>query len=156
MKLEKEKQDWKIVSEIELVYKTKIKASDRPHIDSSIAAYRLALKTWSPNKIEFIEQFKILLLNQSNKALGVYEASSGGTTGTVVDLRLLFAAAIKANATAIIMIHNHPSGKTTPSHLDKIMTKKVKEAGVLLDIKIIDHIIICPEGYYSFADNKGI
>ncbi|MEP6931680.1 MAG: JAB domain-containing protein [Flavobacterium sp.] len=103
--------------------------------------------------IEFFEQFKILLFNNSNKVLGVYEVSSGGTTATYVDLKLLFAAALKANASGLIMVHNHPSGKTLPSASDKLITKKVKEAGILLNINVVDHLIITPESYYSFADN---
>ncbi|MGE6356977.1 JAB domain-containing protein [Flavobacterium sp. NPDC079362] len=152
MKLAKEK-DWRIASEIELFYKTKVKLSERPQIDSSESVYKLALKFWDPNKIEFFEQFKILLLNQSNIVLGFYEVSKGGITGTFVDLRLLFTAALKANATALIMLHNHPSGKILPSPSDRLITKKVKEAGIVLDIKVIDHLIITPESYYSFADN---
>jgi len=156
MKAAKEKQDWKIASEIELIYKTKIKVSERPHIISSKTAYELALSIWNMNTIEFFEQFKILLLSRSNKVLGVYEISSGGTSGTIVDLRLLFAAALKANATALIMIHNHPSGKVIPSTIDKLITKKAKEAGAILDIYVLDHLIITPESYYSFADNGDI
>jgi DNA repair protein RadC len=146
-------QNWQIVSEIELIYKTKVKASERPLIISSRSAYELVLSTWNPNKIEFIEQFKILLLNNSNKVLGLYELSSGGITGTVVDLRLIFSAALKANATALIMIHNHPSGKLIASEADKAITQKVKSAGILLDISILDHLIITQEGYFSFADD---
>lgn len=85
--------------------------------------------------------------------LGIYEVSTGGITSTIVDLRLLFTAALKANATALIMLHNHPSGKTRPSAADKRITKKVKEAGIILDIEVVDHLIISPESYYSFADN---
>lgn len=153
MKTITEKQDWKIASEIELIYKTKIKASERPQITSPEAAYKLAIKTWNPGKIEFLEQLKILLLNNSNMVLGIYEVSSGGTTGALIDIKLIFTAALKANASALIMIHNHPSGKTLPSISDKLLTKKVKEAGGILDIKVIDHLIISPETYYSFANN---
>ncbi|MEO6176875.1 MAG: JAB domain-containing protein [Flavobacterium circumlabens] len=153
MKTKKEKPDWKIASEIELIYKTKVKASERPHITSSEAAYELAVKNWNPDTIEFFEQFKILLLNQSNRVLGVYEVSSGGISQTFVDLRLLFSAALKANASGLIMIHNHPSGKTIPSNNDKMITKKIKEAGAILNIDVVDHLIISPENYYSFADH---
>jgi DNA repair protein RadC len=149
-------QNWKIVSEIELIYKTKVKASERPHIVSSQSAYNLVIQTWDTNKIEFIEQFKILLLNNGSKVLGLYEVSSGGITGTVVDLRLIFGAALKANATALIMIHNHPSGKLVASDADKAITQKVKAAGKLLDIAILDHLIVTPENYYSFADDGAL
>ncbi|MFW0736245.1 JAB domain-containing protein [Flavobacterium sp. T12S277] len=142
-----------MASEIELIYKTKVKASERPHITSSKATYKLALKSWNPDKIEFLEQFKILLLNKANRVLGIYEMSTGGITATTVDLRLLFTAALKAKATALIMLHNHPSGKVFPSTADKLITRKVKEAGTILDIEVVDLLIITPEGYYSLADN---
>lgn len=150
------KSNWQIVSEIELIYRTKVKSSERPHITSSRYAYDLLIKTWDANKIQFFEQFKILLLNQSNRVLGIYEVSSGGISGTVVDLRLVFSAALKANATGIIMVHNHPSGQTTASSADKVITNKVREAGKLLDIVLLDHLIITSESYYSFADQGAL
>jgi DNA repair protein RadC len=73
-----------------------------------------------------------LLLNQSNRILGIYEVSSGGISGTVVDIRLLSSAALKAAAVGIIITHNHPSGKTAPSEADKNITRKNREAGKLL------------------------
>lgn len=106
------------VAEIELIYKSKIKASDRPKINSSRDAYDILLNSWDENKIGFVEQFKILLMNRGNKVLGVYEVSTGGVTGTVADPRLIFAAALKANACAIILAHNHPSSNLTPSNAD--------------------------------------
>jgi DNA repair protein RadC len=149
-------QNWQSVSEIELIYKTKVKSSERPQIKSSRDAYKLVLSTWDYNKIEFFEQFKVLLLNQAHKALGIYEISSGGIAGTVVDLRLIFSAALKANATSIMMIHNHPSGNLTASEADKQITRKVKEAGRLLDITLLDSLIITTESYYSFADEGAL
>lgn len=153
METAKHHTGWQHVLEVELIYRSKVKASERPQIKSSKDAYRLALSAWDRDKIELFEQFKILLLNHSYKVLGIYEMSSGGISGTNVDLRLIFAAALKSNATGFIMIHNHPSGNTLPSEADRIITKKVKEAGILLDIAVLDHLIITAESYYSFADN---
>jgi len=149
-------QNWNQVSEIQLVYKTKVKASERPYISSSKSVYHLALQFWNPDTIEFFEQFKILLLNQSNRVLGMYEVSSGGIAGTSVDLRLIFAAALKANAVSLIMIHNHPSGQAKPSEADRQITNKVKEAGRVMDITLLDHLIITPETYYSFVDDGAL
>jgi len=148
--------NWKIVSEIDLIYKTKVKSSQRPLITSSRCAYSLLKDCWDPGKIEFLEQFKVLLLNQSNRVLGIYESSSGGISGTIVDIRLLFAAALKASAVSIIISHNHPSGKTSPSEADKSITRKIKQAGELLDIKLLDHVIVSSENYYSFADEGAL
>ncbi|UUW08660.1 JAB domain-containing protein [Flavobacterium plurextorum] len=144
------------VSEIELIYKTKVKSTDRPHIGSSKDAYSIILTSWDPGKIEFFEQFKVLLLNQSNRVLGIYEVSSGGISGTAVDIRLLFSAALKAAAVGIIITHNHPSGKTVPSEADKTTTRKIREAGKILDITLLDHLIVTPESYYSFADEGAL
>lgn len=147
---------WQTVSEIQLVYKTSVKPSERPKISSSQSAYDILLQAWDSDKIEFVEQFKILLLNKGNKVLGIYEISTGGISGTVVDLRLIFAAALKANASSIIMTHNHPSGALIASQADKEITKKVVQAGKLLDISVLDHLIITTEGYYSFADEGAL
>jgi DNA repair protein RadC len=147
---------WKNVSEIDLIYKTKVKNSQRPHVTSSQYAYTLIKDCWDPGKIEFLEQFKVLLLNQSNKVLGIYEVSSGGITSTVVDVRLLFAAALKAGAAGLIIAHNHPSGNVLPSEPDKHITKKISMAGEVLDIKLLDHLIVTSEHYYSFADQGAL
>lgn len=144
--------EWLIASEVELIYKSKVKASQRPQITSSYSAYQVALKAWDSNKIELLEQFKVLMLSNNNKVLGVLEASSGGITGTIVDLRIIFSALLKANATAFIIVHNHPSGKLAPSDADRQITRKIKEASKILDITLLDHLIITQESYYSFAD----
>ncbi len=94
----------------------------------------------------------MLLLNRYNRILGIFEASSGGVAGTVVDPKIIFVAALKANACSIINSHNHPSGNLQPSGADQDITQKIKLAGQFLDIKLFDHIIISSEGYYSFAD----
>lgn len=146
------KSNWLVASEVELIYRTKIKASERPLIDSSYSAFKVALEAWDQDKIELLEQFKVLMLSNNNRVLGVYEMSSGGITGTVVDVRLLFAALLKSKSTACILVHNHPSGKLQPSDADKQITAKIKQASQLLDIALLDHLIITPESYYSFAD----
>ncbi|WP_343614975.1 JAB domain-containing protein [Flavobacterium sp.] len=156
MKNQNQNTEWQKVSEIELIYKSRVKSADRPYITSSRDAYRILLDSWDSGKIEFFEQFKVLFLNQSNRVLGIYEVSSGGIAGTVVDMRLLFAAALKAAAVGIIISHNHPSGKTFPSEADKNMTRKIHQAGKLLDIPLLDHLIVTPETYYSFADEGAL
>src|SRR5688572_20946704 len=117
------------VAEVELIYKTIVKASDRPKITCSKDAYKLLLETWDENKIELVEQFKVLLLNRGNRVLGIYEVSTGGITGTVADIRLIFAAALKSNCVYIMLSHNHPSSNLTPSRADDQMTAKFREAG---------------------------
>ncbi len=140
------------VAEIELRFKTKIPASQRIKIETSRDAYNILLNAWNPYTIELHEEFKIILMNRSNKALGLFHAASGGITGVVVDIRLLFVAALKANAVGMIVSHNHPSGNTNPSTADLELTQKLKQGGMILNIQLMDHIIVTKESYYSFAD----
>lgn len=143
---------WNQIAEVELIYKSKVKASERLKVTTSKDAADILTRAWDENKIDFIEQFKVLFLNRSNKVLGIFDVSSGGVTGTVADPRVIFAAALKANATAIVISHNHPSGNLHPSKDDEELTQKIKQGGQLLDIRLLDHIIVTREGYYSFAD----
>lgn len=98
------------------------------------------------------EEFWVLMLNNSNKIIYKYHLSKGGITGTMVDTRLLFKKAIAHSATSIILAHNHPSGTLKPSEADKLITAKIQEAGKILDIKLLDHLIITEKSYFSFAD----
>jgi DNA repair protein RadC len=140
------------VAEVKLTYRSKVKASERAKITCSEDTHGILLKSWDPGKLEFVEQFKLLLLNRANQVLGIYELSSGGIAGTVADPKLIFVAALKACASAIILCHNHPSGNKQPSLADLQLTKKVKEGGALLDIAVLDHLILTSEGYLSMAD----
>ncbi len=144
--------EWNKVAEAELIYKSKVKASERPKITTSKDAYNILIKLWDDNKIEFVEQFKVLFLNKASKVLGVYEVSTGGISGTVADPRVIFVAALKANCCSIIITHNHPSGNLKPSRQDEELTQKIKNAGQFLEIKLLDHLIVSNEGYFSFAD----
>ncbi len=143
---------WNQVSEIELIYKSKVKPSERPKVTTSKDAYELLKQSWDENKIELIEQFKVLFLNRANKVLGIYEVSTGGMTATVVDPKIVFTAALKSCACNIILCHNHPSGNLQPSRADEELTSKLKGAGKYLELQVIDHLIISNESYYSFAD----
>ncbi|MBP6000982.1 MAG: DNA repair protein RadC [Flavobacterium sp.] len=98
------------------------------------------------------EEFWVLYLNNSNKVIYKAQLSKGGITGTVVDIRLLFKMALEQNATAVLLTHNHPSGKLLASDADIQITKKIKEAGKTLEIHVLDHIIITENGYLSFQD----
>jgi len=140
------------VSEIQLTYNPVVKPSQRPKIEQSIDAYKLLLNNWDLGKIDFIEQFKIMLLNRANKVLGILDVSTGGVAGTIADPKVIFSAALKANASVIILSHNHPSGNLKPSQADIDLTRKLIAAGSYLDINVIEHIIVTSEGYFSFAD----
>ncbi len=139
------------LSEITINYKPLFKLSDCPKVVTSKDAEKQFRGLWS-DKIQYIEEMYILLLNRANKVLGFAKISIGGTTGTVVDTKVIFQTALKANANSIILCHNHPSGNLQPSDADIKITKNIKEAGKVLEIHLVDHIIITDEGYYSFAD----
>ncbi len=98
------------------------------------------------------EEFWTLLLDNNNKVIGKHQVSKGGFTSTLVDTRVLFKRAIEEGSISMILAHNHPSGKLLPSAQDKEITAKIKEAGATLDIKVLDHLIITVNGFYSFAD----
>jgi DNA repair protein RadC len=93
-----------------------------------------------------------MYLNRANHLLGVYKASIGGISGTVADVRLILGVALKAASTSIILAHNHPSGNLKPSTQDETLTHKILEGGKLLEIRLIDHLIINSQAFYSFAD----
>lgn len=99
------------------------------------------------------EEFWIVLLNRSNLIIDMNRMSQGGIAGTVTDVRIILKTALDRMATQLILCHNHPSGNLQPSKEDINFTKKILEAGKLLDIQLLDHIIVANTGYYSFADN---
>jgi DNA repair protein RadC len=147
-----ESSAWNMVAEVELIYKSKVKPSERPVIKSSSDSHRILLNYYDENTIELQEQFFVLYLNRSNRALGIYKASAGGITGTVADPRLILVTALKLSACGLIISHCHPSGNLKPSQADLNLTSKIKQAAALLDISLLDHIIVSSEGYLSFAD----
>jgi DNA repair protein RadC len=100
------------------------------------------------------EEFWIILLGRSSKVLGKELISKGGLSGTVADPKIIFHIALQHQASGIILIHNHPSGNLKPSQLDISLTKRLSEAGRLLDIQIFDHLIIGDTGFYSFGDES--
>ena len=100
------------------------------------------------------EEFWVVYLNQSTKLLEKYRLSKGGITQTIVDIRLAFKRAFELGATALILVHNHPSGQLRPSTSDQQITRKFKTAASHVDLKVLDHIIVSDKGYYSFADEQ--
>jgi DNA repair protein RadC len=99
------------------------------------------------------EEFWIVTLNRKNTIINAYKISEGGITATIVDQRKLFKLALDDKSTGIILYHNHPSGNNVPSEADDALTKKIINAGKLLDINVIDHIIVAQSSYYSYADH---
>jgi DNA repair protein RadC len=112
------------------------------------------IRTVYPVEINIREAMVVLYLNNSNRTLGYSIASIGGITGTLVDVRLVLRDALLTQSTGLILIHNHPSGTLQPSQADIAITDKVKKAANLMEIKLLDHLIITENQYYSFADEN--
>ena len=141
------------VTEMKMVYYNKVKAADRPQVKGSEDAYEILFSNWDEGTIALYESFFLLLLDRSNRVMGRYLVSQGGVAGTVVDAKMVFAAALKGRACNIILAHNHPSGSLQPSPQDIELTKKLVSGGLLLDVQVLDHLILSPEGgYFSFTD----
>ena len=140
------------VAEIQLMYSAKYKVSEMPKICKSSDAFNVLQNFWPVQRIEYQEDFFILLLNKANKVIGICNLSTGGMSATVVDLKIMFSVALKAAASAIIMAHNHPSGELEPSNADIQLTNRAIEVGKFLDIHVHDHIVMTKENYLSFAD----
>ena len=104
------------------------------------------------NEVELQEQFIVLYLSQSNQVVGYYKHSKGSINATIADIRIILGTALKCACLSMIVAHNHPSGNLKPSRADEELTKKLKESAVLMDIKLLDHLIITKESFLSFAD----
>lgn len=141
------------ISEIELKYKPSKIIGNNDKITCSKSAYEVFLEHWNADTLELYEEFKVLLLNRANEVLGIHTLSKGGMTGTLVDLKLLFAVVLKSASSSIILAHNHPSENLKPSEADKNLHKKIQSASKFLDISVLDNLIITKSSYYSFNDS---
>lgn len=138
------------VSEVTIGYKRKFKHG--VNVRNSREVAEVFRQIYTEDTIEHREKFSIMLLANNMDVLGISEVSSGGITECTVDVRVIFQTALLANATQIILCHNHPSGNLKPSGVDLEITKKLIEAGKVLSIKVLDHIIITEDSYHSMAD----
>jgi len=124
-------------------------SEEKPKIVSSVDAYKLIRE----HLVDLShEEFWVMLLNRANQVTRKYQISQGGVAGTVADPKIVFKTALDGLASGIIVAHNHPSGNLSPSHADIELTKKLREAGKLLEIQVLDHLIVAGSKYYSFAD----
>ncbi len=139
------------VAELLVSYSAHIVSEQK--ISNSRETYSLIINHWNLDTIEMLEEVKILLLNRSNKVLGVYDLSKGGMSSSIIDVKIVLSIALKSLASGIIISHNHPSGNLSPSKADTDITEKLKSACNLMDITVLDHLIISKDNYYSFADD---
>lgn len=145
-----------IVSEVELTYKNNVPYNQRQKISNSQGAYEILTNLFPENTMDYRETFIVLYLNRANQVLGYSVISQGGTSSTTVDIKMVIQTALLANASCIMLAHNHPSGNLHPSSDDNKITNRIIEAARLFDITVLDHIIITNESYYSFTDNGNI
>lgn len=140
------------VGEVELTYRTTHKLPDAKPLISSADAAKFLRTIYNPLTIEHRETFWMVCLNCASEPIAIYRLSDGAINATIVDVRILFQAALLSNATSILLSHNHPSGQLKASNSDISITKQIVECGRLLQITVLDHIIITVNGYYSFGD----
>lgn len=138
------------VSEIKISYMNEV--DEKIKVMESSEVYQVLKANWDLDTIELQEEFKILLLNQGNQVLGIKSMFKGGINTCSIDVRLIMGMALKANASALVITHNHPSGNLNASESDKRITSKIKECCELFDIRLLDHIIMAKNSYLSFAD----
>lgn len=150
------KQQFQFLTEVEVSYRSPVPAAYRPKITSSKDAEKVLRENWSDD-MELLEECNVLFLSRANQVKGILRVSRGGTSGTIVDPKIIFAAALKGMASSIILAHNHPSNSLEPSQSDMEITRKLRKAGEILELPLLDHLILAPyEGYYSFADHGAL
>lgn len=115
--------------------------------------YNIMHRLFDVHTIEWTEELIMLCFNKNDEIIGFYKLSKGGTAATVADPKVIYTIALNTTASSIAIAHNHPSGSLKPSAQDKALTKRIKHAGKLLDIQLLDHLIISCDGYYSFSDH---
>ena len=139
------------IPELTLKYKSGDIKKDKIQSSKDAADYMRLM--FDEDTIEVCESAIVVFLNRKNNSIGWYKVSQGGISGTVIDVRLVLATALKCLASGMIMCHNHPSGNTDPSEADIKITQKLKDAAVIMDIQLLDHLILTPGGeHFSFAD----
>ena len=144
------------VAEVQLTYKNRIPCKDRQHINDSESAYKIIKALFPDETIDYRESFKAVYMNRSNHVLGCLTISEGGPCSTAVDVKLILQGALLTNASGVILAHNHPSGNLKPSEPDKVMTEKIKKALTAMDTRLLDHLIVTRESYFSFIDDGEI
>lgn len=141
-----------IVSALELGKRRKLSEINiQPQIACSNDAYQLLHPILADLRHE---EVWVLLLNRANKVINKIQVSKGGIAGAVIDIRMIMKEAIQSLASAMVLSHNHPSGNSMPSRDDDEITRKLKDAGKLMEIELLDHIIVCDHSYYSYRDQN--
>jgi DNA repair protein RadC len=140
-----------LLPELTIKYKTgmfrKAKIAKAGH------AFEVLKQLFNEDTIEYSEEFLVLFLNKANNTIGWIRLSTGGIDGVTCDYRIIFGVALKSGASAMVLAHNHPSGNINPSEADIAITRKAVQIGNMHEIKVLDHIIVTSDDFFSMADN---
>lgn len=139
------------IGELKISYRTTALPTHK--ITSSINCADLLREIWDKDLIEYVEQLCIVCLSRSNNVIAYQFLATGGISGCFVDIKVIFQTALLANASSIILAHNHPSGNLKPSDQDHRLTKRICDLGKSLDMPLLDHVIMTRDNYHSMADN---
>lgn len=143
----------KFLNEIKVQYERKPISLGKGKVKCSSDVVEILKEIYDKYRIGFQEEVIVLMFSFTNQLIGYFKLSSGGLTSTVVDTRIIFSVALKSLATNVIISHNHPSGNMLPSKQDDELTRRIVDAGKILDISLLDHIIVSPQfDYFSYAD----
>lgn len=141
------------LTEISINYKPNINAQKKIFITEPQSAVEQLRTVWN-DKLSYQESMYVIFLNNANQVLGYMLLSTGSTTAVLVDIKMILQASLKTNAQGIIVAHNHPSGTLTPSKMDDELTEKLNVACKAIDLKLLDHLIITNEDYYSYKNEN--
>lgn len=150
------KQKTSRIPKIKVSFTPKKCITSRIAIHSSKDAYTALMNIYDMNTIHLYEEFIVLYLDRRNRIMGWRKIGQGNCAGVVVNLQLIFGIAVQSSTSAIIISHNHPSNFTKPSQQDKDMTSKIRDGCKLFDMKLLDHLIVTADSFYSFADEGEI
>lgn len=138
------------IGELKVIYKTTAVPAER--ITNSFQTAELLRRIWDTDLIEYLEQSCLICLSRSNRVIAYQFLSTGGTAGCLIDPKVVFQAALLANASSVIISHNHPSGNLQPSEADRRLTTRLFRIGKDLDMPVLDHVIMTKDNYHSMAD----
>ncbi len=140
------------MAEIKVTYDRTTNSSENLTVNSSQYADFIFRHYFDRKTIQYCEEFKVMYLDQKNSLLGIVQHSKGGASSTVVDIKQILGVALTANATSLILAHNHPTGNLKPSRQDLELTKDIKASCTVMHLALLDHLILTKDSYYSLAD----
>lgn len=142
------------LAELKVAYRSRTKDRGQWLIRSPKDVEQYLRAVWNKDTLELVEEFVVVCLNGRHEATGWVRVASGGFNATPIDPRLIFGIALQTASSAIVVAHNHPSGSLEPSELDRQVTERLTEAGRLLGVAVLDHLILTRDGAFSFTERR--